>query len=147
MKEAVPTVCTRFHKAVELIGGRWTGAIIQSLISGPTRYAAIRAAIPEISDRMLSDRLRILEHEGLVERRVLPETPVRVEYLLTQKGKSLEPALAAIGSWAQQWIDAPDELPATLHPPVVGSVASHAEQESRPLTGKPRIKPRITVAP
>ena len=147
MKEPVPTVCTRFHKAVELIGGRWTGAIIQSLLNGPTRYATIRAAIPEISDRMLSDRLRILETEGLVERRVLPETPVRVEYLLTQKGKSLEPALGAIGSWAQQWIDAPDGAPATQNAPAAGGASPHAEQESRHITGKPRIKPRIPATP
>ncbi len=146
MKDVVPTVCVRFHKAVELIGGRWTGAIIQSLLHGPTRYAAIRSAIPDISDRMLSDRLRILEAEGLVERRVVPETPVRVEYLLTEKGKSLEPALGAIGSWAERWIEAPAGTVSARQQPDVTIASESAEHENRPPTGKPRIKPRIPVS-
>lgn len=102
----VPQVCSRFHKAVELIGGRWTGAIIQALIPGRTRYASIRAAIPEISDRMLSDRLRVLEEEGVIARSVVPATPVRVEYELTEKGRALEPALLEIGKWAESWVTA-----------------------------------------
>ena len=133
MKQASPAICSRFHKAVELIGGRWTGAVIQVLLRGPTRYAGIRAAIPDISDRMLSDRLRILETEGLVERRVVPETPVRVEYQLTEKGRSLEGALGAIGSWAETWIDA--EAPQTPLP----------LSAERPFGGKPRIKPKIPI--
>lgn len=142
MKEAAPAICSRFHKAVELIGGRWTGAVIQVLLRGPSRYATIRSAIPDISDRMLSDRLRILEEEGLVERRVVPETPVRVEYELTQKGRSLEPALGAIGSWAEKWIDpaAIDESPASE--PVHHETPAHIP-ESRLFAGKPRIKPKI----
>jgi len=98
-------VCAQFHKAVELIGGRWTGAIIQLLMKGPTRYCGIREAVPEISDRMLSERLRGLEEEGIVERLVVPETPVRVEYRLTSKGKALEPAFAAIGKWAHRYLE------------------------------------------
>ena len=109
---AVPQICTRFHKAVELIGGRWTGAIIKALVPGRTRYASIRAAIPDISDRMLSDRLRVLEEEGVIARTVIPATPVRVEYELTEKGKALEPALAAIGEWAEEWIPVPESAPA-----------------------------------
>jgi DNA-binding HxlR family transcriptional regulator len=144
MKEVVPAVCSRFHKAVELIGGRWTGAVIQVLLRGPTRYAAIRSAIPDISDRMLSDRLRILEAEGVVERTVVPETPVRVEYQLTQKGRSLEAALGAIGSWAEKWIDparAPDR--AESSPAVTpGPVQSPTGNDQ--LARKPRIKPKVT---
>jgi DNA-binding HxlR family transcriptional regulator len=143
MKEPVPAVCSRFHKAVELIGGRWTGAVIQALLRGPTRYATIRAAIPDISDRMLSDRLRILEAEGLVERRVVPETPVRVEYQLTAKGRSLDAALAAIGSWAERWIDSPQGAPAPLSDNVRSGSESESESESRVFTGKPRIKPKV----
>lgn len=143
MKEPSPAICSRFHKAVELIGSRWTGAVIQVLLRGPTRYAAIRSAIPDISDRMLSDRLRILEAEGLVERRVIPETPVRVEYQLTGKGRSLEPALGAIGSWAEEWID-PATSSAHDAPPVT---APHETplgvSDNRHFSGKPRIKPKI----
>jgi DNA-binding HxlR family transcriptional regulator len=104
----VSQVCTRFHRAIELIGSRWTGAILQTLLQGRTRYAAIKAAVPEITDRMLSERLRSLEAEGLLLRTVVPETPVRVEYDLTRKGRELQDALREIGSWAERWISLDD---------------------------------------
>ena len=104
MAEIVPPVCSKFHRAVELIGGRWTGAIIQTLLQGKTRYALIKAAIPDITDRMLSERLRSLEAEDLVTRWVIADTPVRVEYELTEKGRSLEHALHEISAWANRWI-------------------------------------------
>ena len=145
MKEASPAICSRFHKAVELIGGRWTGAVIQVLLRGPTRYASIRSAIPEISDRMLSDRLRVLEAEGLVERRVVPETPVRVEYQLTEKGRTLDKALGAIGSWAERWIE-PSEPSAPSSPdPEPSAQVSPPPVDHRSFAGKPRIKPKVTT--
>lgn len=104
-------VCARFHQAVELIGGRWTGAIIQTLLQGKTRYALIKAAIPDITDRMLSERLRSLESEELVTRRVAPESPIRVEYELTDKGRSLQKALHEIGAWAERWIALESDQP------------------------------------
>jgi DNA-binding HxlR family transcriptional regulator len=104
-------VCARFHRAVELIGGRWTGAIIQTLLQGKTRYALIKAAIPDITDRMLSERLRSLEAEELLTRRVVPESPVRVEYELTGKGRSLQRSLDEIGAWAERWIPLESEEP------------------------------------
>ena len=104
----VSQVCKRFHRAIELIGSRWTGAILQTLLQGRTRYAAIKAAVPEITDRMLSERLRSLESEGLLLRTVGPETPVRVEYDLTRKGRELQDALREIGSWAERWIPLED---------------------------------------
>ena len=106
-----PHLCARFHHAVELIGGRWTGAVIQLLLNGPLRFAELRAAIPDISDRMLSERLRELESEGIVARIVVPETPVRVEYELTEKGHALEQALGAVGKWAEKWVDEPRTAP------------------------------------
>nr|AIA10860.1 HxlR-like helix-turn-helix [uncultured bacterium] len=112
MAEIAPRVCARFHRAVELIGSRWTGAIIQTLLQGKTRYALIKSAIPDITDRMLSERLRSLEAEDLVTRWVIADTPVRVEYELTEKGRSLQNALQEIGSWAERWIpleNPPDE--------------------------------------
>jgi len=105
-----PHLCAKFHRAVELIGGRWTGAVIQLLLNGRMRFAELRATIPDISDRMLSERLRELETEGIVARIVVPETPVRVEYELTEKGRALEHALAAVGRWAERWVT--DEPPA-----------------------------------
>ena len=105
---ATKPVCSVFHRAVELIGSRWTGAIISVLIGGRARFAAIRTAIPDISDRMLADRLHALEQEAIVVRTVVPETPVRVEYELTEKGRGLATALDAIGAWAHRWSDVPN---------------------------------------
>jgi DNA-binding HxlR family transcriptional regulator len=99
----VPALCADFHHASELIGRRWTGAIIFILLRSRCRFATLREAIPAITDRMLSERLQELEDEGIVERSVIPETPVRVEYELTKKGRDLSPAFEAIGSWAHKW--------------------------------------------
>lgn len=101
--------CPRYLHAVELVGRRWTGTILRALLGGPARYHELRDAIPEISDRMLSERLRELEAEGIVTRAVIPATPVRVEYALTEKGRSLENAIVAIAAWAETWLPAPAE--------------------------------------
>jgi len=101
----VPELCSRFHRASELIGRRWTGAIIFVLLKSRCRFATLREAIPDITDRMLSDRLQELEAEGIVERTVIPETPVRVEYELTKKGRALAAAINAISAWADKWLD------------------------------------------
>jgi DNA-binding HxlR family transcriptional regulator len=100
-----PELCSRFHRASELIGRRWTGAIIFVLLRSSCRFAALREAIPDITDRMLSDRLQELEAEGIVARTVVPETPVRVEYSVTKKGRSLVTAIDAIADWAHKWIE------------------------------------------
>ena len=99
-----PALCTRFHRASELIGRRWTGAIIFLLLKQTCRFATLRDAIPDITDRMLSERLQELEDEGLVERTVIPEAPVRVEYSLTRKGKALAQAIGAIADWAEKYV-------------------------------------------
>jgi DNA-binding HxlR family transcriptional regulator len=105
--KTAPALCARFHQAVELIGARWTGAILQILMRGPVRYADLRAAVPDISDRMLCERLRELEEAEIVVRSVSVDPPVRVDYRLSEKGKALEPALNAIGRWAEQWVEIP----------------------------------------
>ena len=104
----VPELCIRFHRASELIGRRWTGAIIFVLLKSRCRFATLRDAIPDITDRMLSDRLQELEGEGIVERTVIPATPVRVEYALTKKGRALAGAIHAISAWADKWVEAGD---------------------------------------
>src|SRR4029434_1088717 len=96
MNSKSPELCTRYHHAVELIGRRWAGAILYVRLCGRVRYAVLREAIPDITDRMLSERLRELEEEGLVERHVAPDVPVRVEYELTAKGQSFAKAIAEI---------------------------------------------------
>jgi DNA-binding HxlR family transcriptional regulator len=98
--------CPRFLHAVELVGRRWTGSILRALLGGPARYHELRSAIPDLSDRMLSERLRELEAEGILTRSVIPETPVRVEYTLTDKGRALESAIVEIATWAERWLPA-----------------------------------------
>jgi DNA-binding HxlR family transcriptional regulator len=108
--ERAPELCSRFHRASELIGRRWTGAIIFVLLKSRCRFATLGDAIPEITDRMLSERLQELEQEGIVERTVIPDTPVRVEYALSRKGRALASAIEAIADWAHKWL--PIETPA-----------------------------------
>jgi DNA-binding HxlR family transcriptional regulator len=96
--------CALYHRAVELIGKRWTGAIVIVLLDGPLRFSEIRHLVPDLSDRLLSERLKELEAEDIVERRVLDGSPVRVEYTLTGKGMALEPAVRALKSWANAWL-------------------------------------------
>ena len=95
--------CSLYHHAVELVGKRWTGAILSVLMEGPLRFSEVKALVPDLSDRLLSERLKELEAEGIVERRVSEELPARVDYALTEKGRALEPALAELKSWAREW--------------------------------------------
>jgi DNA-binding HxlR family transcriptional regulator len=107
---AEPACCPLYHEAIELIGRRWTGAIVEVLLQAgePLRFSEIAHAVPQLSDRMLSERMKELEERGVVERRVEPGPPVKVEYELTPMGRSLQPALAALKAWAREWLD-PDE--------------------------------------
>lgn len=97
-------VCSRFHHAVELIGKRWTGAIISSMLTRPLCFNEFLSAVPGLSDRLLTERLRELEGEGLVRRTVIAGPPVRVSYELTESGADLEPAIEALGKWAERWV-------------------------------------------
>jgi DNA-binding HxlR family transcriptional regulator len=99
----LPAFCPYYHRAVELIGRRWTGAILRALLAGVGRFSEVAATIPGLSDRMLSERLKELETEGIVERLVRAEKPVRVEYLLTEKGRALGAVVEAVAGWAEIW--------------------------------------------
>ncbi|MEA2512235.1 MAG: hypothetical protein QOG89_3475 [Thermomicrobiales bacterium] len=101
-------VCPLYHRAVELIGRRWTGAILSALHSGETRFSDLTEAVPGLSDRLLSERLKELEAEGIVVRSVFPEIPVRIEYTLTEKGRALGDVMDAIGAWAHRWLVVPN---------------------------------------
>lgn len=101
----VKSVCPKFHCAVELVGRRWTGAILSAMLMGATRFTDIIHAVPGLSDRLLSERLKELEATGIVDRIVHPETPVRIEYRLTEKGRELNDVITALTSWAEDWID------------------------------------------
>ena len=103
--EASPACCPLYHEAVELVGRRWTGAILQVLLDGGSlRFCEIAQSVPELSDRLLSHRMKELEGRGLVERTVYPGPPVRVEYSLTEMGRALGPALAELKAWAREWL-------------------------------------------
>lgn len=97
--------CPRFQYAIELIGRRWLGAIVRVLVGGPARFNEILAAIPGLSDRLLTERLRELEREGLVARTVAPDRPIRVSYELTERGRSLDTIIEQIGGWAERWVE------------------------------------------
>ena len=96
-------MCPRYQRAVEILGKRWTGLIIRVLIPRPRRFGEMTEAVSGLSDRLLSERLKELEACGIVERRVFPETPVRIEYALTGKGSELERVVEAIQHWADCW--------------------------------------------
>ncbi len=98
--------CPVYQRAIELIGGRWTGAIVRAMLGGVCRFSDLAAAIPGLSDRMLAERLRELEAEGIVTRVVLPEMPVRVEYRLTDKGRALSDVIDALVAWLDDWSEA-----------------------------------------
>jgi DNA-binding HxlR family transcriptional regulator len=99
-----PHCCPLYHEAVELVGRRWTGAILRVLMDGALRFSEIAQAVPELSDRLLSERMKELERRGIVERRVISGPPLRVEYSLSQMGHELEPALAELQRWANRWL-------------------------------------------
>jgi DNA-binding HxlR family transcriptional regulator len=99
----VMQLCPKFEAAFELLGKRWTGLIIRVLLSGPKRFKDISDLIPSMSDRMLSERFKELEAAGILVRHVYPETPVRIEYELTEKGKGLEPAMQELQKWADRF--------------------------------------------
>jgi len=97
--------CSLYHQAIELVGKRWTGAILFVLLEGPARFSEIKECVPDLSDRLLSERLKELEAEGIVQRQVLDGIPVRVQYTLTDKGHALGPTVEALKGWARSWLD------------------------------------------
>jgi DNA-binding HxlR family transcriptional regulator len=96
--------CPLYHEAVELVGRRWTGAILRVLMDGPMRFSEIAQSVPELSDRLLSERMKELERRGMVKRRVISGPPLRVEYSLSEMGRALEPALSELERWANRWL-------------------------------------------
>lgn len=98
-------LCPKFEAAFALLGKRWNGLIIHVLLRGPLRFKELAETIPHISQKMLTERLKELEEEGIVVRHVYPETPVRIEYELTDKGKELQKAMNEVQKWAEKWMN------------------------------------------
>ncbi|MCM3726570.1 helix-turn-helix transcriptional regulator [Neobacillus cucumis] len=98
-----PEICPRFEKAMVMMSQRWTGLVIYQLLTGSKRFCTLESSMG-ISGRVLSERLKELENQGIVKREVFPETPVRIEYSLTDKGLALEPIIREIEKWSQAWL-------------------------------------------
>ncbi|MFD1064587.1 winged helix-turn-helix transcriptional regulator [Oceanobacillus locisalsi] len=96
-------LCPRFEKAMVLLSTRWVGLILFELLKGAKRFSEMETDLP-ISGRLLSDRLKLLEKEGIVKRNIYSEFPVRIEYTLSEKGKALEPVITDIQRWAEEYI-------------------------------------------
>ena len=107
-------ICQHYRRAAEIVGRRWVPEIVRVLLDGCARYGQLRSAIPGISDHLLSDRLKSLEADGLVVRKVVPSAPIRVEYSLTEKGADLAGAIGALAAWAERWARTDDRVPAPV---------------------------------
>jgi DNA-binding HxlR family transcriptional regulator len=107
-------ICPRYQWAIDIIGKRWTCLILRVLLAGPRRFGQIEDVVGGLSARMLSERLKELEACGIVERRVYPQTPVRIEYTLTEKGRGLQRALDELQRWADAWADEYAAAPAEV---------------------------------
>jgi DNA-binding HxlR family transcriptional regulator len=103
-RDPITAFCPTYARAMDLLSRRWMGLVLRVLMTGPYRFNEILAAVPNLSDPLLTQRLRELEAEGLVERRVLPTSPVRVEYELTPAGRDLEQVIRVISAWAHKWL-------------------------------------------
>ena len=108
--------CASYASLMDMLARRWMGIVLRVLLSGPHRFSEILSAVPGLSDPLLTQRLRELEAKKLVERRVLPTSPVRVEYELTEAGRDLEKAVRVLSEWALKWWFAPSE--ALIKPPI-----------------------------
>jgi len=97
-------MCPKYEHAAELLGKKWTGLIVRVLMGGPKRFKDMKEQIPDMSDKMLTDRMKELESSGLVKRTVYPEMPVRIEYELTEKGRDLEDVILSIQNWGEKWM-------------------------------------------
>lgn len=97
-------MCPKYESAMALLGKKWTGLIIRVLMGGPKRFKEIKQQIPDMSDRMLTERMKELEESGILIRHVYPDIPVRIEYTLSEKGEELEPVIVSIQNWGERWM-------------------------------------------
>lgn len=98
-------LCPKFECGFALLGKRWNGLIIRVLLNGSKRFSDISSMIPQLSDKILAERFRELEAAGIIKRNVYPETPVRIEYQLTEKGLALKPVMDEVQKWAEKWVE------------------------------------------
>ncbi|MFC4909725.1 winged helix-turn-helix transcriptional regulator [Actinomadura gamaensis] len=101
--------CPYYAAAMDMLGRRWAATVLRALLGGAVRFSDIAAAVPDMTHKLLSQRLKDLEADGLIERSVHPTTPVRIDYRLTEKGAALGQVLLALNQWALEWIELPGE--------------------------------------
>lgn len=99
------SVCPKFEAAFKILGKRWTGLLINVMLNGSNRFSDFEEVIPNLSAKMLAERLKELEEHGIITRSVYPETPVRIEYELTEKGKDLQKVMNEVQEWASKWTE------------------------------------------
>jgi DNA-binding HxlR family transcriptional regulator len=121
-------VCARYQQALNMLSRRWVGLIVRVLQPGPMRFNELAAKLQVVADRVLAERLRDLEAEGVVRREVFVGSPVRVEYRLTPKGLALAPVLDAIEVWSHEWIPLAEVAPDPAETPALQA----AEATERP---------------
>ncbi|MGH2517012.1 MAG: winged helix-turn-helix transcriptional regulator, partial [Ktedonobacterales bacterium] len=136
-------MCPRYQHAIEILGKRWTGLILRVLLNGPARFNELAEQLQVVADRVLSERLKELEAEGIITRQVFAEVPVRVEYRLTEKGRDLAPVIEAIQTWSEQWFDAPGAAPDAKKESL--ALTSGQRRAVRTGRGRPAGRQRATV--
>lgn len=97
-------ICPKFEHTFGILGKKWTGLVIDVLLTGPHRFKDLSAAIPEVSERVLVERIRELEKEGIVTRPEGEEDNPRAGYCLTNKGKDLKKVMNSVQDWSDQWV-------------------------------------------
>jgi DNA-binding HxlR family transcriptional regulator len=117
MRDGEGPVCEHFQRAAEIVGRRWNPQLIRVLLDGPARYRDLKAAVPAISDHLLSARLKELEAAAIVARNIDEGPPVRVEYVLTEAGPGLSDVIGSLGEWAERFTDVADVAPAAMADP------------------------------
>lgn len=90
-----------------LIGGKWKGVLLWHLLEGTMRFNEMRRRLPNLTQRMLTNQLRELEADGFIIRTVYPVVPPKVEYSLTERGRSLAPVIHALRAWGQANVQLP----------------------------------------
>ncbi|MEH7381095.1 helix-turn-helix domain-containing protein [Bacillus sp. JJ1533] len=96
--------CSKIEELYHMIGKKWMGLIIHTLMEEPKRFSEVHASIPDLSKRMLNERIKELEDCGIVLRNVITDRPVRTEYSLTKKGHEMGKALKTVEDWANKWL-------------------------------------------
>ena len=96
-------LCPKVESSLNMLGKKWVGLIIYTLMSGPKKFSDMEKFIPGLSSRLLNERLKELEKLGVIKKTIYSESAIRIEYEITRKGLDLESTFKNIGEWADKW--------------------------------------------